>query len=227
MLEAAEKVVLISSDCQRVFVTRSIVTEASYVLRDLLDGREACASEDPSNFIMNPSANTKESENEKEDRDSPPPSYSHVNTTESSRKKYLEVSLPFITGSTLKLVWEHMKYRFCTAIAVDDNGRNTIKVYPVPMKAIPKPMVLSLNDYLDTNDRNFVADWDELRTIQMVKAATLLRYEELLQLASAKLATYLLEKNVEGIRTLLGVECDFSPEEVAQLKKEEVEDTFY
>lgn len=226
MLDEAEKVALVSSDHQRVIVTRAIVTEASFVLRDLLDGREASASEDPSNFFTSPLTNPKESEKVKEDRDSPPSVCSLLNNSESSRKNYLEVSLPFITGSTLKLVWEHMKYRFCTAVAVDDNGMNTIKVYPVPMKAIPKPMVLSLNDYLDTNDRNFIADWDELRTIQMVKAATLLRYEELLQLASAKLATYLLEKNVEGIRTLLGVECDFSPEEVAQLKKEETVDSF-
>lgn len=56
----------------------------------------------------------------------------------------------------------------------------------------------------------------------MVKAATLLNYNELLQLASAKLASYLCEKNVDGIRILLGAASDFSQTEEAELKKEQV-----
>lgn len=83
-------------------------------------------------------------------------------------------------------------------------------------------MTLPLTEYLDLKDRRFIADWDELITVQMVKAATLLNYEELLQLASAKLASYLIERDLEGVRTLLGVESDFDAVEEGELRKEQV-----
>lgn len=217
----AEEVVLISSDYHRIRVTRSIVTEASYVLRDLLDGLEAFPSRESSRLMLEPHLDSREQG--KGDGFASSSSLSHSK----QKKAPLEVPIPFITGDILAQVWEHMQYRFCTAVAVDNEGNNVLKVYPVPMKAIPKPMVLPLNDYLDANDRKFIADWDEERTIVMVKAATLLRYEVLLQLASAKLATFLIEKNVNGLRAMLGVECDFTSEEIAQLRKEDVDDEYF
>jgi hypothetical protein len=96
------------------------------------------------------------------------------------------------------------------------------RVYMVKTRVIPRPMTLPLTEYLDLKDRRFIADWDELITVQMVKAATLLNYEELLQLASAKLASYLIERDLEGVRTLLGVESDFDAVEEGELRKEQV-----
>lgn len=212
MVDSAEQIVLIGSDGRRVTVTRSIATEASYVLRDLLDGREACKDKEDKEAVTAP-----QKKHAKDDLES-----STTSSSGSDKANLLEVPIPFITGEILEQVWEHMKYRFYTAVAVDDAGNYGLNVYPIPMKTIPKPMTLPLVEYLDSKDRKFIQDWDEKRTILMVKAATLLRYEELLQLASARLATFLLEKNTEGIRTLLGVECDFSTDEINQLKKEEV-----
>lgn len=208
MEETGEQIVLIGSDGRRVKVGRSIVTEASYVLRDLLDGRESVVGKAPAAMFSPPGDDVVSS------------SVSSSSVTE--KVQMLEVPIPFISGEILELVWTHMKYRFYTAVAVDGDGKYGLNVYPVPMRTIPKPMTLPLTEYLDAKDRKFVAEWDEQRTILMVKAATLLRYEELLQLASAKLATFLLEKSVESVRTLLGVECDFSQDEVEQLKKEQV-----
>lgn len=202
MESEAEQILLLGSDGVRVKVTRSIATEASHVLRDLLDGKEAC-EECTIEGVSSSSCGDTEG------------------TRKGSTASLIEVPIPGVTGETLKLVWEHMKYRFQTAVASDDEGRIGYNVYAIPIKPIPKPMTLPLVEYLDAKDRAFIVDWDEQRTIRMVKAATLLRYEELLQLASAKLATYLMEKSTESIRTMIGVECDFTADELAQLKREE------
>eukprot|EP00796_Vickermania_ingenoplastis_P004472 gene4472-3266_t len=205
--DSGEQIILIGSDGRRVQVSRAIATEASYVLRDLLDGREAVkgkGNDDPTQQLDGLESS----------------SASSSSVTE--KIHLLEVPVPFITGEVLELVWEHMKYRFYTAVAVDDDGKYGINVYPIPMRTIPKPMTLPLAEYLDSKDRKFISEWDEQLTILVVKAATLLRYDDLLQLSSAKLATFLLEKSVEGIRTLLSVECDFAPRRPAPLDVESV-----
>lgn len=132
-----------------------------------------------------------------------------------------EVELPFphLSGDILERVCRHMSYRFCTSSFGTEDG--CYRVYAVKTRVIPKPMVLPLVEYLDAQDRRFIADWDELITVQMVKAATLLNYEELLQLASAKLASFILERDIEGVRTLLGADNDFDPAEEVELKKEQ------
>lgn len=185
-MDLSEQLVLVSSDNCRVVVNRAIATEASYLLRDLVDSRASITEVDGCHAAEEP----------------------------------IEVQLPFISGDILDLVWQHMQYRYHTAVAVDDSNQYRVNVYAVPMKTIPRPMVLPLSDYLDSKDKKFIAEWDALRTVSVVKAATFLRYEELTQLSSAKLASILLDKSVEGIRTLLGVECDFSEEELEALDKE-------
>lgn len=134
----------------------------------------------------------------------------------------VEVPFPYFTGDILERVCRHMSYRFRMSAFGSEDG--CYRVYVVKPRTIPRPMTLPLVEYLDAKDRAFIADWDELITVQMVKAATLLNYEELLQLASAKLASYLIERDLEGVRTLLGVKGDFDLTEDAELKKEQVVD---
>ncbi|KAG5469370.1 hypothetical protein LSCM1_02587 [Leishmania martiniquensis] len=134
----------------------------------------------------------------------------------------VEVPFPYFTGDILERVCRHMSYRFRMSSFGSEDG--CYRVYAVKTRTIPRPMTLPLVEYLDGKDRAFIADWDELITVQMVKAATLLNYEELLQLASAKLASYLIERDLEGVRTLLGVKSDFDITEDAELKKEQVVD---
>ncbi|AYU82077.1 hypothetical protein, conserved [Leishmania donovani] len=134
----------------------------------------------------------------------------------------VEVPFPYFTGDILERVCRHMSYRFRMSSFGSEDG--CYRVYAMKARTIPRPMTLPLVEYLDAKDRAFIADWDELITVQMVKAATLLNYEELLQLASAKLASYLIERDLEGVRTLLGVKGDFDLAEDAELKKEQVVD---
>ncbi|KAG5495059.1 hypothetical protein JKF63_02112 [Porcisia hertigi] len=136
----------------------------------------------------------------------------------------VEVPFPYFSGDILERVCRHMSYRFRMSSFGAEDG--CYHVYVVKTRPIPRPMTLPLVEYLDAKDRAFIADWDELITVQMVKAATLLNYEELLQLASAKLASYLIDRDLEGVRTLLGVRSDFDSAEDTELKKEQVVDYF-
>ncbi|CCW66198.1 unnamed protein product, partial [Phytomonas sp. Hart1] len=104
------------------------------------------------------------------------------------------------------------------------NGNAYYVVQRVRWREIPRPMVLPLNEYLDPVDQRFIKDWDETMTMRMIKAATMLNYAMLLELASAKLASYLCYKNIFGIRTLLHAENDFTPNEMAEIRKELMED---
>lgn len=131
----------------------------------------------------------------------------------------VELPFPYFTGEVLQMVCQHMAYRFrISGFGTGEDG--CFRVYPTKAREIPRPMTLPLVDYLDGQDRQFIQHWDELTTVLMVKCATLLNYEELLTLASAKLATFLLERSTEGLRTLLSVDSDFTPQEEAELKKE-------
>lgn len=134
----------------------------------------------------------------------------------------VELAFPYFTGDILERVCRHMSYRFRMSSFGTEDG--CYRVYMVKTRNIPRPMTLPFIEYLDMKDRRFVADWDEVITVQMVKAATLLNYEELLQLASAKLASYLIDRDLEGVRTFLGVESDFDAVEEAELKKEQATD---
>lgn len=215
-------VVLIGSDGKQATVSRSVATQASLVLRDLLDGKDpttttsggvvGAAGESVGAVSGEETANTQGS---------------------SSGTPTIELPFPYFSGDLLQRICAHMTYRYGhspsgggnrasltgsggsggAAASAGSPRRNV-------MRQIPRPMVLPLAEYLDHHDRCFIENWDETTTVLMVKAATLLNYEELFNLASAKLATYLSEKSVEGIRAFLGVEGDFTPEEEAELKKE-------
>ncbi|ORC90554.1 S-phase kinase-associated protein 1 [Trypanosoma theileri] len=231
-------VILIGSDGKRAIVSRFVATQASLVLRDLLDGREPTTrlregfANDVNDNTTNTNTTSIVSEGQRMNDNS-------NNGSSNNSIPAIELPFPYFTGSLLKRICAHMTYRYnhqppnrnssgSTAAGVvnsnnDNNksgsnfssycGRNI-------MREIPRPMVLPLAEYLDAYDRHFIEDWDEVTTILMVKAATLLNYEELLNLASARLAVYLSEKSIESLRAFLGVESDFSPEEEAELRKE-------
>ncbi|KEG10853.1 S-phase kinase-associated protein 1 [Trypanosoma grayi] len=213
--------VLIGSDGKRVTVSRSAATQASLVLRDLLDGRE-------------PTGNIPSGPNEENGNVVVDTTRGQVVQGSSSSRSIPVVELPFpyFTGDILQRVCAHITYRYNyqppskrasgVAAGINNNSSTALSGLPIRnvMREIPRPMMLPLNEYLDSFDRCFLEDWDEAITVLMVKAATLLNYEELLNLASAKLAVYLMEKSVEGLRALLGVESDFTPEEEVWLKKE-------
>lgn len=268
--------VLIGSDGKRATVSRAIATEASYVLRDLLDAESillhqkkapcptSSASLSPIPYAHNEDQKQQHSNSEiaipdlMDFNDTDPETTTTTAASTAATKRPLwdgvatdawnasvipvsnssyvhptdeatvmpdsvygravELPFPCLTGDILERVCYHMSYRFrISTFGVEDN---LCRVYPVKTRDLPKPLVLPLNEYLDSNDRRFIADWDEKMTVWMVKAAMLLNYEELLQLASAKLASYLCEKNVHGLRTLLRVEGDFTAPEEAGMKKE-------
>ncbi|KAH9578347.1 SKP1 component [Trypanosoma melophagium] len=225
-------VVLIGSDGKRATVSRSAATQASLVLRDLLDGREPTttirvgSSNDGSD-----NANITGGEGQRITEDS--------TDDNSPGVPAIEIPFPYFTGGLLERICAHMTYRYnyqpsnrnsngsTTAGVMNSSNDGNKSSSPYPsfpgrnvMREIPRPMVLPLAEYLDAYDRHFIEDWDEVTTVLMVKAATLLNYEELLNLASARLAVYLSEKSVESLRAFLGVESDFSPVEEAELMKE-------
>ncbi|EKF32500.1 hypothetical protein MOQ_003645 [Trypanosoma cruzi marinkellei] len=246
--------VLIGSDGKQATVSRSVATQASLVLRDLLDGREPttrvealvsgtgdCGDKTSESQMAGTQNNTASV--------SIPSAVAACSSSSSSSSgggggggaiPAIELPFPYFTGDLLRRICAHMTYRYNYQPpnrsdeganvgngkggnggggggggggSAWSQGRNV-------MREIPRPMVLPLSEYLDPYDRRFIEDWDEATTVFMVKAATLLNYEELLCLASAKLAVYLSEKSVEGIRAFLGVESDFTQEEEAELKKE-------
>ncbi|CCW63106.1 unnamed protein product [Phytomonas sp. EM1] len=135
-----------------------------------------------------------------------------------------EVPFPYFSGEILERVCAHMTAHH---ELLPGEGKAPFTVRLVRFREIPRPMVLPLTEYLDPVDQEFIQDWDESTTVWMVKAATMLNYEALLQLASAKLASYLCYKNINGIRTLLQAESDFAPNEEAEIRKELMEDDVF
>lgn len=266
-----QELILVGRDGVRASVARVIATEASYVLRDLLDAfpngdsnngddsmtaveiptttcfsgiAEHAAANVPDLTDFFP-ASTEEVNNggnahpARSQATLPHESYPNImdklfsdgspapaaeddqHPSQTPRtKEPVVIPFPSLSGDILQKVCQHMSYRY--RVSSFGTVEGYYRVYPVRTHEIPKPMTLPLTEYLDDADRQFIQDWDELTTVLMVKAATLLNYEDLLRLASAKLASYLCEKNVEGIRTLLGVEGNFSAAEETELKKEQV-----
>ncbi|KAG8343193.1 hypothetical protein TRVL_05977 [Trypanosoma vivax] len=215
-------VVLIGSDGKRATVSRAVATQASMLLRELLDGREANTVTEYSSDNESPEGSLTIDDQSCDAADAIPT---------------VELPFPYFTGALLERVCEHMMYHYghsplnrstpslelqglqssvadCGSVV---SGASTCRS---TMRDIPRPMTLPLSEYLDAFDQNFIKDWDEETTILMVKAATLFNYRELINLASARLAVYLSEKSVEGLRAFLGEEGDFDPEEELQLRKE-------
>ena len=66
----------------------------------------------------------------------------------------------------------------------------------------------------------FIMSTDNDQLFNLTLAANYLDITPLLDLCSARIASFIKGKTVEEIRTNLGIVCDFSPEEEAQVREE-------
>lgn len=225
--------ILVGSDGKKVSVPRAIATEASYVLRDLLDCQDVIddtmSAEDAGDGAGSGArdsdildlflpANNNSNNNSTDNTAAAPTAAKQEEKSGKTTASSIEVPFPYCTSGILERVCSHMSYRYRISDFGSEDGRP--RVYAHQPRPIPRPMTQPLNDYLDPQDKQFTADWDERLTVTMLKVAVLLNYEFLQRLASAKLASILNDKSVEEIRALLGVENDFSNAEEIEIRKE-------
>eukprot|EP01006_Ploeotia_vitrea_P024579 TRINITY_DN57409_c0_g1_i1.p1 TRINITY_DN57409_c0_g1~~TRINITY_DN57409_c0_g1_i1.p1 ORF type:complete len:202 (+),score=15.78 TRINITY_DN57409_c0_g1_i1:33-608(+) len=97
-----------------------------------------------------------------------------------------------------------------------------------PAKPIEKPLRGSIKDHISQWDRDYlftelIENGDETKHalfLDVMRAANFLNVKDLLDLTCACLASMVMYKSVEEIRTLFNITNDFTPEEEARLKKE-------
>jgi len=119
-----------------------------------------------------------------------------------------EVPIPIVDGATLKYVVEYFALR-----------------HKNPPREIERPLNQSLFNVIDEADKKFVEPLDEATVQRVLVAANFLNYPELKALMCARCAEWMKEKSVEEIRAMFGIVNDFTPEEVAALRKEHGLDT--
>jgi len=115
----------------------------------------------------------------------------------------IEVPIPVTTGRILQFCAEHFTYR------LHNKARD-----------IERPLKDKVINIVDEVDRALLLKWDDATTLDVVRAAVYFNAPELLALASAHAASLMMDKSVDEIRLFLGLENDFTPEEIAQLSKE-------
>ena len=116
----------------------------------------------------------------------------------------IELSIPVVPSTILAHCAEYFTYRL---------GNNQTR-------EIERPLRDKLINLVDEQDKVRLMKWNEQTTIHILKAASFLNAPDLMDLASAQIASLMMEKSIEEIRVMLGVENDFTPEEEAQLRKE-------
>ena len=116
----------------------------------------------------------------------------------------IELSIPVVPSTILAHCAEYFTYRL---------GNNKTR-------EIERPLRDKLINLVDEQDKVRLMKWNEQTTIHILKAASFLNAPDLMDLASAQIASLMMEKSIEEIRVMLGVENDFTPEEEAQLRKE-------
>lgn len=89
-----------------------------------------------------------------------------------------------------------------------------------PPREIERPLREPLFKMLDEIDRKFLEPLDESRVLKLVVASNFLNYPALFGLSCARCADWMCDKNVDEIRDMFGIKCDFTAEEIAALKKE-------
>jgi S-phase kinase-associated protein 1 len=114
-----------------------------------------------------------------------------------------EVPIPIVDGATLKYVVEYAALR-----------------HKNPPREIERPLNSSLFSVIDELDKKFVTPMDEATVQRVLVAANFLNYPTLKALMCARCAEWMKEKNVDEIRAMFGIVNDFTPEEIAALRKE-------
>jgi S-phase kinase-associated protein 1 len=117
----------------------------------------------------------------------------------------VELAVPVVTGAILQHCADFMAYRFSN---------------PKAARELERPLTAKVSTLLDEKDKERLLSWDEATVIAIVKAASFLNATDLLDLASAQVASLMMDKSIEEIRVMLGMENDFTPEEEAQLRAE-------
>lgn len=115
----------------------------------------------------------------------------------------LEVPLPTVDAATLHLVAAYFELR-----------------HENPPAEIERPLREPLVSLIDEKDRKFIEPLGEEAVLKLVTAANFLNYPALKALSCARVADWMTQKSVDEIRDMLGLSCDFSPEELAILKKD-------
>lgn len=115
----------------------------------------------------------------------------------------VEIPVPCCTSAILSICGRYMTYR--------KNNK---------ARELERPLRQPLVEVLDEQDKQLIQSWDEQVTLEVLKAANFFLMQDLRDLAAARVAQYLVDKNVGEIRAMFGLDCDFTPEEEAMLKKE-------
>ena len=140
-------------------------------------------------------------------------------------------------NSTIVIPRVYIEYSKTMKNAVEDGGDEECEEIPLPtistevfakiqefleyLRANPEP---TINKPIITGDiHDFTEQWyadfidfsiDKMDFLfDLLTAANFLDIKMLLELGCAKVATYIKERDVQGIRELFGIENDFSPEE--------------
>ena len=89
-----------------------------------------------------------------------------------------------------------------------------------PMKEIEKPLKSdNMEENVDKWDAEFI-DLDDSTLYQVVTASNFLMIQPLLDLACAKIASYIKGKSADQIRQRFHIENDFTPEEEERIRQD-------
>ena len=90
----------------------------------------------------------------------------------------------------------------------------------VKPKDIPKPLPSSnLSDSIDEWEINFINGIELDNLYDLINGANYMSINSLVDLASAKIASLMIDKTVEEMRIMLNTECDLSEEELKKLEE--------
>ena len=117
-----------------------------------------------------------------------------------------DIPMPDIRGDVLKKVVEYL-----------------IHYQEGEPKEIPKP--LPSNNLLDVTDEwdvTFINSIDLDTTFDIINAANYMDIKSLLDLSCAKIASMMKGKTAEEIRTMFGIECDLTEEELKEYEEYQI-----
>ena len=114
-----------------------------------------------------------------------------------------EVPLPDVNGKTLKRIVDYLIHY--------ENSEP---------KAIPKPLKNShIDEILDKWDYDFIIEVPLDDSIDLLNAANYMDIAPLLQLACCRIASEMIDRPVEEVRKIFGIESDMTQEEMDEIDK--------
>ncbi len=114
-----------------------------------------------------------------------------------------EVPLPDVSGKILKKIIEYLKYY--------ENSEP---------KSIPKPLKNSqIEDILEKWDYDYIIEVQLEDSIDLLNAANYMDIPPLLQLACCRIASEMIDRPVDEVRKIFGIESDMTQEEMDEIDK--------